>query len=98
MPKTIMRRLPSLLPLLVAVLIPATASGRRGSKKATRQVKKDTVLSSENRRDVRELQKRLHTASLEFAKNLLKLFEAVRESSDESDDRDENEQRTVDGD
>jgi len=77
MPKTIMRRLPSLLHLLLAVLILATASRRRGSKEATRQEKKDPVLSSENRRDVRELQKRLHTASLEFAKNLLKLFEAV---------------------
>src|SRR5437762_8954848 len=95
MPKTIMRRLPSLLPLLVAVLIPATASRRRGSKEATRQEKKDAVLSSENRRDVRELQKRLHTASLEFAKNLLKLFEAVRESWYESDDPEENEKRRV---
>jgi hypothetical protein len=81
--------------LLVAVLIPATASRRRGSKQATRQQKKDPVLSSENRRDVRELQKRLHTASLEFAKNLLKLFEAVRESRHGSEDPEEIEKRRI---
>jgi len=95
MPRTTRRKLPSLLHLLVAVLIPATASRRRGSNQATRQEKKDTVLSSENRRDVRELQKRLHKASLEFAKTLLKLFEAVRESRYESDDPEENEKRRV---
>ena len=95
MPRTTRRKLPSLLHLLVAVLVPATASRRRGSKEAKRQEKKDTVLSSENRRDVRELQKRLHKASLEFAKNPLKLFEAVRESRYESDDPEENEKRRV---
>ena|SRR5438128_3438249 len=95
MPRTISRKLPSLLHLLVAVLIPATASRRRGSKEATRQEKKDTILSSENMKDVRQFQKRLHTASLEFVKTLLKLFEAVRESRYESDDPEENEKRRV---
>ena len=95
MPRTTRRKLPSLLHLLVAVLIPATASRRRGSNQATRQEKKDTVLSSENRRDVRELQKRLHKASLEFAKNPLKLFEVVRESRYGSDNPEEIEKRRI---
>ena len=81
--------------MLVAVLIPATASRRRGSKQATRQEKKDAVLSSENMRDVRQFQKRLHTVSLEFAKNLLKLFEAVRESRHGSEDPEEIEKRRI---
>jgi len=46
-------------------------------------------------RDVRQFQKRLHTASLEFAKNLLKLFEAVRESKYGSDDPEEIEKRRI---
>src|SRR6266699_2879739 len=95
MPRTIRRRLPSLLHLLVAVLIPATASGRRGSKQATRQEKKDPVLRSGNMGDVRQFQKRLRTASLEFAKNLLKLFEAVRESGHGSEDPEEIEKRRI---
>ena len=95
MPRTTRRKLPSLLHLPVAVLVPATASRRRGSKEAKRQEKKDTVLSSENRRDVRELQKRLHKASLEFAKNPLKLFEVVRESRYGSDNPEEIEKRRI---
>jgi len=46
-------------------------------------------------RDVRQFQKRLHTVSLEFAKNLLKLFEAVRESRHGSEDPEEIEKRRI---
>src|SRR5438445_10114465 len=95
MPATIRRKLPSLLQLLVAVLIPATASRHRRSKQATRQEKKDPVLSSGNMGDVRQFQKRLRTANLEFAKNLLKLFEAVRESGHGSEDPEEIEKRRI---
>ncbi len=81
--------------MLVAVLIPATASRRLRSKQATRQEKKDPVLRSGNMGDVRQFQKRLRTASLEFAKNLLKLFEAVRESGHGSEDPEEIEKRRI---
>ena len=46
-------------------------------------------------RDVRQFQKRLHKASLEFAKNPLKLFEVVRESRYGSDNPEEIEKRRI---
>ncbi len=45
--------------------------------------------------NVRQFQKRLRTASLEFAKNLMKLFEAVRESGHGSEDPEEIEKRRI---
>ncbi len=44
------------------------------------------MLNSESMRDVREFRKRLHAADMDFARNLLNLFELVREAKHGSDD------------
>ncbi len=57
--------------------------------------KESRSLSSENMRDVREFRKRLHTADLDFARNLLKLLDAVLELKHASDDPERAEERRI---
>jgi hypothetical protein len=85
----------SLFELLAALLVLGTASRSRTSKKSSRWQKEIRLLSSENTRDVREFQKRLHAADLGFAKRLLKLFETIEESKFGSDDPMKIEERRI---
>ncbi len=83
---TLGRKLPSLLHLLIALLTPKTINQRRIPKGVSQRQEEIRFLSSESMRDVREFWKRLHTADLDFARNLLRLLCAVLELKHASDD------------
>src|SRR2546426_5288008 len=79
-------RLLSLLHLLIPALTQVAVKQRRKSKTAPQRQKETGFLTSKSMRDVREFQKRLHRADLDFARNLLELFDGVREMKQGSDD------------
>ena len=90
---TLGRKLPSLLHLLIVLLTPMTISQRKIPKAVSQRQEESRFLSSENMRDVREFRKRLHTADLDFARNLLRPLDAVRELKHGSDDPERVEER-----
>ena len=93
---TLGRRLPSLLHLLIALLTLKTVSQHRTPEGVSQRQEESRFLSSENMRDVREFRKRLHTADLGFARNLLRLLDAVQELKHGSDDPERVEERRND--
>jgi len=92
---TLGRRLPSLLHLLIALLTLKTVSQHRTPEGVSQRQEESRFLSSENMRDVREFRKRLHTADLGFARNLLRLLDAVQELKHGSDDPERVEERRI---
>ncbi len=72
-----------------------TVSQHRTPKGVSQRQEESRLLSSENMRDVREFRKRLHTADLDFARNLLKLLNAARELKHGSDDPERIEERRI---
>ncbi len=89
------RTLPSFLNLLIVLVSPDSASQHRTPRGVLPRQREIRSLSSENTGDVREFRKRLHTADLDFARNLLKLLEAVREVKFGSSDPDRVEERRI---
>jgi hypothetical protein len=79
-------RLASLLHLLVVLLSTGTVGQSKRSREVSRSEKETGFLSSKNTRDVTEFQRRLHKADLDFARDLLELFDGVRELKNGSDD------------
>ena len=92
---TLGRKLPSLLHLLIALLTLKTVSQHRTPKGVSQRQEESRFLSSENMRDVREFRNRLHTADLDFARNLLTLLNAARELKHGSDDPERIEERRI---
>ena|SRR2546425_10125602 len=70
-------------------------SPRGKTSHASARVREERYLRSDSARDVREFQKKLHSADLDWSKKLLELFEGVREMRHGSDDPKKIEERKL---